>query len=85
MKNFFRNLFGTSIKSKVMAVIEARIESAQRLYDIEVKALKGSKKDQKVQAVKDFDTKIKDINDTHENKKAVLVDRHVDNILSKLL
>lgn len=93
MLNILRKLLGIkSIKSAVMQVINERIEQVQSEHDKEVIELRDKLQDIKIQSIKDikeFVEKqaefVKMQKQNYKSEKALLAEKHVKNILSKIL
>lgn len=74
MINFLKNLFGVSIRSKVMKAVEKKISDAQKACDSEIAGLTKSRKET-----------IADLNKHYVIRRDEIAERHVNNILSKLI
>ncbi len=85
MLNFFRNLFGVSIKSQVMKAVSDKISAAQKAYDDEVYILKTKLRYRKMQLLDELDVALQNLDESHCSDKANLVGKHVGSVLSKIL
>lgn len=74
MVNFFKNLFGMSLKSKVMKVISERIDEVQKLHDSELNDLCISK-----------NVTVRNIVEKYKADKEAVTEKHINSILSKVL
>ena len=83
MLNYF---FGnSSIRKAVLKTVEKRIESAQKIYDVELRALKKTKSQQMWNAYSEAIKAVKAFGQQYKAKKAELHERHVNNILAKII
>lgn len=74
MINFFRDLFGLSIRSKVMKVINQRINVVEKLY-----------RENMTQAYDVWTDEVGEAKDRYEDAKEMITEKHVDMILNKII
>lgn len=85
MINFFRNLFGSSLKSKVMKVIETKINNAEKALKDELKVIKKEAWDAGYKTLEDARIELKRIESQKKTQLIETTDKHINNILSKIL
>jgi hypothetical protein len=74
MINFLRNLFGVSIRSKVIKAIESKISEVEKVYKTEMDVAHLDYKDQ-----------IASVKNKYEDIKEKITERNIDKILSKFI
>lgn len=74
MINFLKNLFGMSLRSKVMKTVERKIAEAQKACDSEVAIAVKSYKDRQFK-----------LRCEHIEEKGAIEDRHIRSILARIL
>ncbi len=85
MLNFFKNLFGISLKAKVMKAVNKKLDAMQKAYDSEVAQLVAGKKMALKRAKQEYLESVSSTKFAHNAKKSEVADKHVDSILSKIL
>lgn len=83
--NFIKNLFGLSLRSKVMKVIENKIKEAQKALDLEVKQLNTEISNRKFLLEDELKDKLTDLKFEKINRKDTIEEKHLSNILSKII
>lgn len=78
-------MFKTSIRRKVMKVIESRIKEAQKAHDAELAELKSGLKEERINLCEKFEYDLKNLLRRHKEVEVNVAEKHVNNILSKIL
>lgn len=85
MLNYFRSLFGFSIKRQVMKAVNEKIKSAQALYDQEEKEL-NVKFQKMVRVTQDqYENTLENLKNDAKNDKQILINKHVETVMSKFI
>lgn len=82
---FIKNMFGLSLKARVMAVLNQRIEEAEKAMNAELSALGSAKKQALVTAKVVYKKEVQAIKDIHFNNTIEVADKHVNSILAKII
>ena len=83
--NFIKNLFGLSLRSKVMKVIDDKINQAQKQLDSELKDLNDYSVNQKFLIIDEMRDKLRDLRFEKSSKKSEIESRHINSILNKII
>lgn len=84
MLNFIKNLFGLSLKSKVMKVLNKRFEDAQKAFDADIKEARTQKNLRIFEAVDIYRDTINQAKLAYTENKCDIEAEHLDNLLAKL-
>ena len=74
MINFFRDLFGFSIKSHCMKAFEKKLDEVDKLYRSDINQARYNLKE-----------RISEAKEKYEDDKEKIADKHITSVMSKIL
>lgn len=85
MINFLKNLFGLSMKGKVMKVINQRINDAQKALDNDVENLRKRKSSQLLRASESYRDSVAGAKFSFTAEVEQAEEKHLNQLLAKIL
>lgn len=82
MKNFIKNLFGLSIKSKILKILNEKINSSQKKLDDTVSILKQSRREGVKSAFRELENKLNSVDNTYNEAVEKAEDDIINSVLS---
>lgn len=85
MIKFLKHVCGLSLKARVMAVLNQRIEQAEKAMEAELSELGVAKKKALLTAKVVYKNEVQAIKDIHTANTCEVADKHVNSILAKVI
>lgn len=85
MINFLKDLFGFSLRSKVMKVIDDKISSYQKLCDKEIDDLNTEIYNKKTELIDTFSENLEKLSYERKDRKIEIENKFINNILNKII
>lgn len=85
MINFLKNLFGLSLKSKVLKAVHKKLDEAQKVFDREVASLNSGKKQSIRNAKSACRSQVSNARSNYRSEVSNAENKHLNQILAKIL